>query len=139
MTLFGQDIEVLIRWLDRLDAGLPPQVFGDGKQTLVWVFIEDVVEANWRALFLPTSGEVFNVCSGKETSLLTLLEKLCKVLEKNVSREFRPARAVNHVARRFGDPQKAEKSLGFRATIGLEEGLARLVEWRAGMAARRTA
>ncbi len=139
MTLFGDDIEVLIRWLDRLDAGLPPLIFGDGKQTLDWVFIDDVVEANWRALLFPKSGEVFNVCSGKETTLLNLFEVLCKVVGKQISPEFRPARAVNHVARRFGDPRKVEKRLGFRAVTRLEEGLARLVEWRTGMTARRTA
>src|SRR2546422_291221 len=90
MTLFGNETEVLIRWLDCLDAGLPPLIFGDGKQTLDWVFIDDVVEANWRALLFPGSGEVFNVCSGKETTLLDLLDTLCKVVRKKASPEFHP-------------------------------------------------
>jgi len=139
MTLSGDDIEVLIRWLDRLDAGLSPLIFGDGNQTLDWVFVDDVAEANWRALLFPKSGEVFNVCSGKETTLLGLLELLCKVVGKKIPPEFRPARAVNHVARRFGDPRKAATKLGFRAAVTLEEGLQRLVEWRAGMTVRKTA
>jgi UDP-glucose 4-epimerase len=137
MTLFGDDTEVLIRWLDRVDAGLPPLIFGDGRQTLDWVFVDDVVEANWRALLFPESGEVFNVCSGKETTLLDLLETLCQVLGKEISPEFRPVRSVNHVARRFGDPRKATELLQFQALTRLENGLGKLVEWRAEMMARR--
>jgi len=136
MTLFGEDIEVLIRWLDRLDAGLPPLIFGDGNQTLDWVFIDDVAEANWRALLFPQSGELFNVCSGTETSLSDLLHALTKVTGTKISPEFRPARTVNHVARRCGDPGKAETQLGFRAATGLEDGLSRLVAWRANVTAR---
>ncbi len=139
MTLFGDDIEVLIRWLDRLDAGLPPLIFGDGKQTLDWVFIDDVVEANWRALLFPDSGEIFNVCSGRERSLSDLLRILSKVVRKNVLPEFHPARNVNHVARRVGDPRKAEDRLGFRAVIGLEDGLSRLAAWRADVTTCQTA
>jgi len=139
MTLFGNETEVLIRWLDCLDAGLPPLIFGDGKQTLDWVFIDDVVEANWRALLFPGSGEVFNVCSGKETTLLDLLDTLCKVVRKKASPEFHPVRSVNHVARRFGDPRKAAELLRFRALIGLEDGLGKLVEWRTGMTVVRNA
>src|SRR5439155_294517 len=81
-------IEVLIRWLDRLDAGLSPLLFGDGNQTLDWVFVDDVAEANWRALLFLKSGEVFNVCSGKETTLLGLLELLWKVVGKKIAREI---------------------------------------------------
>jgi len=139
MSLFGDDIEVLIRWLDRLDADLPPLIFGDGSQTLDWVFVDDVADANWRALMHPKSGEVFNVCSGTETTLLDLCRKLCEVVGKDISPEFRPARAVNHVERRFGDPRKARKCLGFLALVPLEDGLARLVEWRSRMTAARTA
>jgi UDP-glucose 4-epimerase len=136
MTLFGDDIEVLIRWLDRIDAGMPPLMFDDGHQTLDWVFIDDVVEANWRALLLRESGEVFNVCSGMETSMLDLLEKLTRVVRKDVSPEFHPPRTVNHVRRRVGDPRKAEQRLKFRAQVRLEDGLSRLVAWRAGMLAQ---
>src|SRR5437867_12978471 len=107
MTLFGDDIEVLIRWLDRIDAGMSPLIFGDGNQTLDWVFVDDVAEANWRALLSSESGEIFNVCSGRETSMLDLLETLSTVLGKNISPELHPPRAVNHVLRRVGDPGRA--------------------------------
>ena len=130
MNLFGSEIEVLIRWLDRIDEGLPPLIFGDGKQTLDWIDIEDIAEANWRALLSEESGEVFNVCTGREVSLLELLEILLKIHGSRLEPEFRESRAVNQVARRFGSPEKAAQRLGFRARVSLEQGLRELIEWR---------
>jgi UDP-glucose 4-epimerase len=130
MNLFGPEVEVLIRWLDRIDDGLSPLIFGDGKQTLDYIFIDDVVEANWKALISGQSGEVFNVCTGRETSILKLLELLLATRGSNLQPEFREGRSVNQVARRFGCPEKAKKRLGFAAKIPLEQGLRELVDWR---------
>lgn len=130
MNLFGAEVEVLIRWLDRLDQGLAPLIFGDGKQTLDWIHIDDIVEANWRALVSDVSGEVFNVCTGRETPLLELLEILLTVVKAEVRPEFREARAVNQVPRRFGTFEKARRLLGFSPQVSLEKGLQGFVEWR---------
>ena len=130
MNLFGPEIEVLVRWLDRLNEGLPPLIFGDGMQTLDWVFVEDVVEANLKALVSEETGEAFNVCTGRETPLLEVLEILLRVRGSAVNPEFRESRAVNQVARRFGSPEKAARRLGFRCHTPLEEGLRKFVEWR---------
>jgi UDP-glucose 4-epimerase len=138
MTLAGDDVEVLIRWLDRFDSDLPPLIFGDGKQTLDWVFVDDVADANRRALSFSESGKVFNVCSGRETTLLELLEILCRVTGWKTTPEFHPSRAVNHVARRCGDPRRAAEQLQFRVATTLEDGMARLVQWRAGVKAGRS-
>lgn len=129
MNISG-DVEVMIKWLDRIDAGLQPVIFGDGRQTLDYIFIEDVVRANLIALFSQESGEVFNVCTGRETSLLELLEILIRTKNVSLQPEFKEKRTVNHVAKRFGDPRKAQKRLGFRAEVALEEGVKKLVEWR---------
>lgn len=135
MNLYGEEVEVLIRWLDRLDAGLAPIIFGEGTQTLDWVFIDDVAEANLRALCFPHSGEVFNVCSGQGISLVDLLQVLCKILGVKAAPELQPARAINNVEKRCGDPRKAADLLGFRARTGLEDGLGRLTAWRASLIA----
>ena len=137
MNLFGPEVEVLIRWLDRLDAGEAPLVFGDGKQTLDYIFIDDIVEANWRALISDVSGDVFNVCTGKETSILELLRLLIQIRGIQKEPEFRESRTVNQVPRRFGSPEKAAKQLGFRACVSLKEGLKQLVAWRDKILARK--
>jgi UDP-glucose 4-epimerase len=131
MDVFGKYTEVLIRWLDCLEEGRRPRVFGDGKQTMDFVFSEDVARANVLAARSDVTDEVFNVASGTETSLLELLGKLLQVTGRGgVEPEFLPERKVNPVPRRLADVSKAQKLLGFTARVGLEEGLRRLVGWR---------
>ena len=129
MDLHGKYTEVLIRWMDRIAAGEPPLILGDGNQTMDFIYIEDVARANVRALQSDVSDEVFNVASGTETSLRELAAALLRVMGSNLQPEFGPERLVNPVSRRLADTGKAERLLGIRAKVGLEEGLARLVDW----------
>jgi UDP-glucose 4-epimerase len=131
MDVFGKYTEVLIRWLDALDRGEAPKIFGDGSQTMDFVNVDDVARANLLALQSDVSDEVFNVGSGREVSLLELLKSLLGVTgNENVEPVFLPERNVNPVPRRLADTRKAKRLLGFRAQVGLEEGLRRLVAWR---------
>jgi UDP-glucose 4-epimerase len=131
MDVFGKYTEVLIRWLDCIDRGDTPKIFGDGTQTMDFVFADDVARANYLAMTSDVSDEVINVASGEETSLLGLLDALLRVTgQTHVRPEFGPERAVNPVPRRLADTQKAERLLGFKTSVGLEEGLRRLVDWR---------
>src|SRR5215469_12553895 len=72
MDIHGVYTEVLIRWMERIAAGQPPLIFGDGRQTMDFVYIEDVARANVLAMKSDASDEVFNVASGTETSLREL-------------------------------------------------------------------
>ncbi len=131
MDVFGKYTEVLIRWLDCLDRGEPPKIFGDGRQTMDFVYVDDVARANLLALESDVSDEVFNVASGVETSLLQLLQALLRVTgHEDVLPEFAPPRAVNPVPRRLANTTKAEKILGFHSRVDLDQGLQRLVAWR---------
>ncbi len=131
MDVFGKYTEVLIRWFDCLDQGVPPRIFGDGKQTMDWVFVEDIARANLAAAEADVSDEVFNVASGVETSLRDLLDLLLQITgNTGVKPEFLPDRKVNPVPRRLADVEKARRLLGFTCRVGLEEGLRRLIAWR---------
>jgi UDP-glucose 4-epimerase len=131
MDVFGKYTEVLIRWLECLDKGTPPRIFGDGTQTMDWVFVEDVARANLAAAQADVCDEVFNVASGVETSLRGLLDSLLRVTDHaGVQPEFLPERKVNPVPRRLADVEKARRLLGFTCSVGLEEGLRRLIAWR---------
>lgn len=131
MDVFGKYTEVLIRWLDCLDEDRPPRIFGDGRQTMDFVYVEDVARANVLAAKADVADEVFNVASGGETSLRELLNLLLRVTgREGVEPEYLPERKVNPVPRRLGSTAKAERLLGFTGEVGLEEGLRRLVEWR---------
>jgi UDP-glucose 4-epimerase len=130
MDIFGKYTEVLIRWLDRVEAGQPPLIFGDGSQTMDMINIDDVTDANMLAMESDVTDEVFNVASGTETSLLGLLQAVLKVTGSTLEPEFLPERSVNPVPRRLADIRKAEDLLGFKAKVNVEEGLRRLIEWR---------
>lgn len=129
MDIHGKYTEVLIRWMDRIAAGQPPLILGDGKTTMDFIYIEDVARSNILALTCDAGDEVFNVASGTETSLNQLADALLKVMGSKLRPEYGPERKVNPVSRRLADTANAERRLGFRAEIGLEEGLSRLVDW----------
>jgi UDP-glucose 4-epimerase len=129
MDIHGLYTEVLIRWMERIEAGQPPLIFGDGAQTMDFVFTEDIARANLLAAESDAIDEVFNIGSGTETSLRELADALLRVMGSDLPVEFGPPRAVNGVTRRLADVSLAEKRLGWRAEVGLEEGLRRLVAW----------
>jgi UDP-glucose 4-epimerase len=129
MDVYGKYTEVLIRWTERVAAGQPPLILGDGAQTMDFVYVEDVARANILALQSDVSDEVFNIASGTETSLNELAYTLLKVMGSDLTPEYGPERRVNPVRRRWADTQKAEKVLGFKTQVSLEEGLRRLVDW----------
>jgi UDP-glucose 4-epimerase len=130
MDIHGRYTEVLIRWMERLEASEAPIIFGDGKQTMDFVHVRDVARANILGAKADTGDEVFNVASGTETSLAQLAQLLASVMGRNgLGPEFAPERSVNPVPRRLASTTKAERLLGFRAGVPLEEGLRDLVAW----------
>jgi UDP-glucose 4-epimerase len=130
MDLHGKYTEVLIRWMERLDAGRPPLIFGDGSQTMDFVHVRDVARANILGAKSTATDEVFNIASGSETSLLQLAQALSAVMgRRDLAPEFGPERSINPVPRRLASTGKAERLLGFRATTTLEKGLSQLVRW----------
>jgi len=130
MDIHGLYTEVLIRWMERIERGEPPLIFGDGSQTMDFVHVADIARANLLAAQAPLTDQVFNVACGVETSLLELAEALLHAMGADaLAVEHGPERAVNGVRRRLADTTSAAARLGFRAEIGLEEGLRDLVEW----------
>ena len=129
MDVHGVYTEVLIRWMERIDAGFSPIIFGDGQQTLDLVFVEDVARANLLAAKADAQHGVFNVGSGTETHLLDLAAALSRVMGSDGGLEHQETRKVNSVERRLADVTSARDELGFVAQVGLEEGLSRLVKW----------
>ena len=130
MDTHGKYTEVLVRWIDRIAQGQPPLILGDGHQTMDFVYIDDVAKVNVLALQSDCDDDVINVASGRETSLRELAAALLKVMgATHLVPEYGPERSVNPVLRRLASTRKAQSLLGFRAEVGLEEGLDRLVRW----------
>jgi UDP-glucose 4-epimerase len=129
MDAHGLYTEVLVRWMERIEDGMPPLIFGDGQQTMDFVCVPDIARANVLAAESDVLEGTYNIASGLETSLLQLAEALLRAMESDVGVEHGPERTVNGVARRLADTSAAKRDLGFQATIGLEDGLRRLVDW----------
>ena len=129
MDIHGLYTEVLIRWMERINAGKPPLIFGDGMQTMDFVYTEDIARANLLAAASDVTDAVFNVGSGAETSLCELARLLLRVMGSGLEVQFGPARTVNSVTRRIADTSAAAAQLSFKAEVGLEDGLRRLVAW----------
>jgi UDP-glucose 4-epimerase len=130
MDLDGVYTEVLIRWLDAIESGHPPKIFGDGSQSMDFVFVDDVARANIAGLRSNVSDDVFNVGTGIQTTLDELCRALLKVTGSKLQPEYHEARKVNNVQARRAATEKAERMLGFKAAIDLETGLRRLIQWR---------
>ncbi|MDO5745661.1 MAG: NAD-dependent epimerase/dehydratase family protein [Micrococcaceae bacterium] len=129
MDVHGAYTEVLVRWMERIEDGLPPLIFGDGSQTMDFVFSEDIARANLLAAVGGVDEGVYNVASGTETSLRQLAETLLRVMGSGLSIDYGPERSVNSVVRRLADTTAAQRDLGFESSVGLEEGLRKLVDW----------
>lgn len=130
MDLDGVYTEVLIRWMDAIEAGQSPKIFGDGLQSMDFVYVEDVARANIAGLMSDVTDEVFNVGMGVETTLNELCRQLLKIIGSNLEPEYHETRKVNNVRARRATTEKAEKMIGFGGRVHLEDGLRRLVEWR---------
>ncbi len=129
MDIYGLYTEVLIRWMERIEAGQPPLILGDGTQTMDFVFTEDIARANLLAASADATDEVFNIGSGTETSLTGLAHALLRAMGSDLPLEFGPPRGVNAVTRRLADVSRAAERLGWKAEVSLDEGLRRLVAW----------
>ena len=129
MDIHGLYTEVLIRWMERIADGIPPLIFGDGRQTMDFVYTTDVARANILAARSGVSEGVFNVASGRETSLLELAEALLRATGSSLPVEHGPERAINGVSRRLADVSAARDALGFVAEVSLDDGLRALLDW----------
>jgi UDP-glucose 4-epimerase len=130
MDIRSQYVEVMVRWLDLIDAGKPLVLFGDGSSSADFVFVDDVVRANLLACEATFPDAVVNVCSGVETRMADLAALLLEITGGRVGIEHRPQPAGALPTRRYGDPRRATEILGFTAQTSLREGVERLIAWR---------
>jgi UDP-glucose 4-epimerase len=130
MDMVGVYTEVLIRWLDAIEANEPPLILGDGDQSMDFVYVGDVARANLLAAQSDVIDEVFNVGTGVQTSLNELCHLVLRLTDSRLKPEYREARKVANVQARRAAVEKAEKMLGFQAKVTLEKGLLELIRWR---------
>lgn len=127
----GAYIAVMMKMLDAIDKGDGPTILGDGSEAFDFVAVEDCALANVCGMKASAADEFYNVGTGKRTSLKELAEMLLGLTECDKAINYAPRSAATLVRNRIGCPKKASAEIGFDAKIELEEGLRRLIEWRA--------
>jgi nucleoside-diphosphate-sugar epimerase len=129
---------VISLFIEAFAHGVAPRIFGDGRQTRDFTFVGDVVQGVLACAEAPdVSGEVINVAAGRRVSLLDVIGTLQQIFGTTLQPTFAPERDGD-ITDSQADVSKAERLLGFTASIPLEEGLRRTVAWyQSAMMARR--
>ena len=125
----GAYIAVIMKILDNLDKGLPPVVYGDGTQAYDFVYVGDCAKANLEAMKADATDEFYNVGMGVKTTIKELAEMLLEITGSNLSIQYEPG-GMTFVKNRVGCTKKAEREIGFKASVILGDGLKELIEWR---------
>ena len=116
---------VIPKFIDRVKNGQPPIIYGDGDQTRDFVFVEDVVQANVKAMESTAQG-AFNVASGKETSVNELAAVLCEIFAFSSPPLYVPER-LGEVEYSVADITKVKNGFGFEPKFRLRNGLAEMM------------
>jgi UDP-glucose 4-epimerase len=117
---------VVAIFLGALVRGETATIFGDGLQTRDYVYVGDVARATTSAL--GGEGGVFNVGTGRETSVVDLYALCARVVGSDTPAQHAPAR-LGELQRSFLDTTRAAESLGFAAMVDLEDGLRATWDW----------
>lgn len=139
----GAYIAVIMKMLDAIDKGESPTIMGDGSEAFDFVAVEDCGLANVCAMKSEATDRFYNVGTGKRTSLKKLAEMLRVLTHCDKPINYAPRSQATLVRNRVGCPKRASAEIDFTAQVDLNEGLKRLIEWRAShkaeVAARRRA
>jgi UDP-glucose 4-epimerase len=130
MDYKGTYVSVIMKVLDKIEAGEAPQIFGDGSQAYDFVHVSDVARANILALKSDATDVNLNIGTGVRTTIKELVDALLQVTGSNLEPEYLPQERM-FVTHRVGSTELAENLTGFRAEIPYLDGLRSVVEWRA--------
>jgi UDP-glucose 4-epimerase len=129
MDYKGTYVSVIMKVLDKIEAGEAPQIFGDGSQAYDFVHVDDVARANILSLKSDATDVFLNVGMGVQTTINELVERLLALTGSDIRPEYLPQEQM-FVTNRIGSTELAEELTGFRAKIDLDEGLGSVIEWR---------
>lgn len=134
MDYHGTYVSVIMKVLDRIFAGDRPIIFGDGSQVYDFIHVADAARANVLGMTADCADENFNIGMGVGTTINQLVHLLLEITGSTQEPEYRPE-AQSFVTQRIGSIDKAERLLGFRASIPLRDGLRSVVDWRTALRA----
>lgn len=121
---------VITIFMNQLLQNEQPTVFGDGKQTRDFVYVNDVVQANLKALTAQNAaGEVMNVATGNPSSINDLLSSLQEIMGKTGLKPIRKPARKGDIKESYASIEKAKEILDYKPMFSLKDGLTELVKW----------
>ena len=124
----GKYANVVSQFLWSIMRDEPPIIYGDGSQTRDFIHVYDVVEAFMLSADKDFDCEIFNVGTGVSHSFNEVIKIINRILRKNIKPIYKPNPIKNYVHHTLADTTKAEKMLGFKFKISLEDGIRSLVD-----------
>jgi len=124
---------VIVKVLNNIAKGKSPIVNGTGQQYYDFIHVKDVAMANILSAVGNTTHDFYNVGTGLPTNIKELCELLLKITNSDMEIKYiayQEGDVRNQIQSRVGTIIKAWEDLGFKFSIGLEEGIKRLIEWR---------
>jgi len=132
----GAYVAIIIKIIDRIQQNLSPIIYGDGSQAFDFVFVKDACLSLILAMSSSLSGNVYNISSGKQISILDLCKKIQIIMNNNASIEFINKDEDKHLVKnRIGSVEKAKIELGFEVDVSLENGLKQIINWKLSQSA----
>ncbi len=101
----------------------------EGVATRDFIYVDDICRGLIACALKGQPGEVYNIASGKETSIAELAKKIVEICKSTSNVQLKPKRNWDNSGKRFGSTVKSKAKLGFEARVGLEEGLKNMIEW----------
>jgi len=121
---------VIGKFIDHALQGKVLQIFGDGTQTRDYTYISDAVDATiLAAVHKSAVGDVFNIGTGSETTVLQLAKIIQNITGSNKSVKHLPERDIDNIRRRYMDIERIHSQLAWAPTVTIEDGLRETIEW----------
>ncbi|HKQ50159.1 MAG TPA: SDR family oxidoreductase [Phycisphaerae bacterium] len=118
-------------FITAIAEGRAPTVYGDGEQTRDFTYIDNIIEANLRAVKTEVRGEVINVACGESISINAIIQAINAELGKNIRPNYVPPRPGD-IKHSWADVKLAEKVIGFRPIVTFRDGLRKAIDWYTG-------
>jgi nucleoside-diphosphate-sugar epimerase len=121
---------VITMFVNQLLQNQQPVIFGNGKQTRDFIYVQDVVEANMLALATKEArGEVFNIATGAPSTVNQLVLYLQEITGKKNLKPVHKAPRPGDIRESYAGIEKAKRILGYEPKFSLKKGLTELVKW----------
>ena len=126
----GAYAAVIPKFISQLLKDEQPVIFGDGKQSRDFTYIDNVIEANLKCCFAPkiAAGEVYNIAYGGREYLIDIYNSLCKALNKNIDPIFQSPRKGD-IKHSNASIEKAKRMLSYNPEWSFERGIVEAIEW----------